>query len=370
MESFKKNNKNVEFGSGLVEQVTKSVEDDIQLGLEDAPDALTYSLALPMSLSRLCRNNCPYCGFRKRDSLMVPYSTIKVCKQARSEGAREVLYLSGERPDKFPHVRALLDLWGFESYVDYVYTVSELGFLEGFIPVVELGFLSPVELKKMYEVAAVCRVMLDSVDDEHLTAVYPESPGKRLELRLKVIEWAGKLGFPINTGSMVGIGESANHRRDVLKEIASLHKQYGHIHEFTLQNFVPEPGTKFESNSPASKKEMLAAVEMAKSILPSDISLTVPLELNPDIGDFIRAGIRDLGRVYVSRNPAYSRNLAPSLPDLAVIAESQGLRLHQRLPIKKSFIKQGRYSKKLGQLLDGYKYKIKKESQDKPKVSA
>ena len=81
---------------------------------------------------------------------MVPYSTIKLCKHARLEGAREVMYISGERPDKFPHVRALLDLWGFESYVDYVYTVSELGFLEGFIPVVELGFLSPVELKRLY----------------------------------------------------------------------------------------------------------------------------------------------------------------------------------------------------------------------------
>jgi FO synthase subunit 1 len=354
----------------FVEQVTKSVEDDIQLSLEDAPDALTYSLALPMSLSRLCRNNCPYCGFRKRDSLMVPYSTIKLCKQARAEGAREVLYISGERPDKFPHVRALLDLWGFESYVDYVYTISELGFLEGFIPVVELGFLSPVELKRLYEVAAVCRIMLDSVDEAHVAKIYPESPGKRLELRLKVVEWAGKLGFPINTGIMVGIGESASHRRDVMKEIASLHKQYGHIHEFTLQNFSPEPGTKFEGHSPTSKKDMLAALEVAKNLLPSDIAVTVPLELNPDIEPFIQAGVRDLGRIYVGRNPSYGRNQALSMSQLTEIAERNGLRLHQRLPIKKSFIKQGRYSKKLGQLLDGYRYKIKKELQEKPKAAA
>lgn len=346
-----------------MEQVSKPVEEEIQLALEDAPDALTYSLALPMSLSRLCRNACPYCVFRKRDSLMVPYSTIRLCKHARAEGAREVMYISGERPDKFPHVRALLDLWGFESYVDYVYTVSELGFLEGLLPVVELGFLSPVELKRLYEVAAVCRIMLDSVDPTHVAKVYPESPGKRLDLRLKVIEWAGKLGFPVNTGIMVGIGESAAHRREVMKEVAALHKEYGHIHEFTLQNFSPEAGTPFAGKSPVSKKDMLATFEYAKTILPADVSVTVPLDLNPDIADFLRAGMRDLGRIYVGRNPAYATNYAPSFAALGEIAADLGLRLHQRLPIKKSFIKQGRYSKKLGQLLDGYRYKIKKESE-------
>ena len=43
------------------------------------------------------------------------------------------------------------------------------------------------------------------------------------------------------------------------------------------------------------------------------------------------------------------------------------IKFQQRFPLKKSFIKNELYSKKLGQVFDLYKYKIKKESQEKQK---
>ncbi len=337
-------------------------QDILVLG-EDDPNVLTFSHATAFTLSKACRNSCPYCSFHKKDTLTVPYSTIKVAKKARTLGVREAIYLSGERPDKFSQIRSVLDLWGFSSYLDYVYTVCELGFLEGLIPVIEVGFLSPLELKRLSEICALNKVMLDSVDESAFSKVYSKSPGKKLELRLKLLEWSGRLKFPTTTGIMVGIGESKSHRESVLKEIAKIHQTYGTIHDVIIQNFVPEAGTPYSGKNPASKTDMLNIVEQALSILPSDVTVSVPMALNPDIEDFIRAGVRDLGQLIEGKNPYYKAKPF-TFEDLDALAAKLGLRLQQRFPLKKSFIKNGLYSKKLGQVFDAYRYKIKKDGQD------
>ena len=95
-------------------------EHDILVVGEDDPNVLTFSYAVPFTLSRMCRNQCPYCSFRKRDTLTVPYSTIRTAKKVRQLGVREALYVGGERPDKFSQVRSVLDLWGFSSYLDSI----------------------------------------------------------------------------------------------------------------------------------------------------------------------------------------------------------------------------------------------------------
>jgi 7,8-didemethyl-8-hydroxy-5-deazariboflavin synthase CofG subunit len=346
---------------------TSPPESDIQVLGEDDPNVVTYSLATPVAFTRLCRNECPYCSFNRRDNLTVPYSTIKAAKAARLVGVREGAYIAGERPDKFTNVRSLLDLWGFSSYLDYVYTICELGFLEGLIPTLEVGFLSPVELKKMVEVCAVNKVMLDSVDAPLAETMYSKSPGKKLELRVKSLHWSGKLRFPTATGFMVGIGETKSHRKEILHTIADVHKQYGSIHEVLLQNFVPQPGL-MQGKGPTTRADMLHAVEMALEILPKDISVTVPLELNLNwLEDILKAGVRDLGRIYHPSNPLFViPGAAPGIHAADVI-EKMGLRLQQRFPLKKSFIKNGMYSKKLGQVFDAYRYKIKKESNEKTK---
>jgi FO synthase subunit 1 len=337
-------------------------QDILVLG-EDDPNVITFSHAVAFTLSHACRNHCPYCSFHKKDTLTVPYSTIKTAKKARTLGVREALYLSGERPDKFSQVRSVLDLWGFASYLDYVYTVCELGFLEGLIPVIEVGFLSPLELKKLSEICALNRVMLDSVDNSAFSKVYSKSPGKKLELRLKLLEWSGRLKFPTITGLMVGIGESKSHRESVLKEITKIHQTYGTIHEVSIQNFIPEPGTPYSGKTPPSKADMLAVVEQVLAGLPSDITVTVPLALNTDMEDFIKVGIRDFGHVIEGKNPYY-KTKPLTYEDMEATASKAGFRLQQRFPLKKSFIKNGIYSKKLGQVFDAYRYKIKKDGQD------
>ncbi len=345
------------------------VENEIQVLGEDDTNIVTFSRALMVSLTRMCRNDCGYCGFHRKDNLTVPYSTIKLAKMARANGAREVLYAAGERPDKFPQIRATLDLWGFDSYLEYLYTVCELGFLEGLIPVIEVGFLSPVEMKKLSEICAVVKIMLDSVDESSYATVYPRSPGKKSELRLKSLAWAGKIKLPASTGILVGIGETKEHRRDMLKQIAEIHKEYGMIQEVVIQNFIPEKNTPFEGKEPPTKATMLDTVEMALEILQSDINVVVPIESNPDIADFIRAGIRDIGRLTEGPRQMFPQQAPLTQLQVARVVEELGFSLQQRFPLRFNAIKEGKYSKKLGQVFDAYRYKIKKDEQEKVKNS-
>ena len=345
----------------------EDIDSEIQVLGEEDSNVLTYSRSLTVTLSRMCRNNCPYCGFHRKDTLAVPYSTIKMAKMARESGAREVLYLAGERPDKSPNVPATLDLWGFKSYLDYVYTVSELGFLEGLIPVVELGFLSPVDMQRLAEVCAGFRIMLDSVDAGVFDTIYKDSPGKKLELRLKSLEWAGQIGVPTMTGIMVGIGETKKHREEVLKEIAKIHQKYGMIHEVLIQNFVPQKGTLFQDKKPPSHTAMVDAVAAAIHILPSEVAVNINTEVNEDIEDFISVGLRDLGRISEGNKVMFPDKPKRSIEDLQKIAVKMGFRLHQRFPLRLSYIRMGQYSKKLGQVFDAYRYKLKKLEQERVK---
>ena len=91
-----------------------------------------------------------------------------------------------------------------------------------------------------------------------------------------------------------------------------------------------------------------------------------PIHMNT-IGDFIDAGIRDFGSIPVNPEVLFPKIAPVNFTEIEEIVQSKGLKLNQRLPIKYDFIKQGKYSKKLGQVFDSYKYKIKKYEQEKIK---
>jgi 2-iminoacetate synthase ThiH len=153
-------------------------EENILIIGEEDDSVITFSPSIVTSLTERCINQCGYCSYSSQDSLSVPYSTIKEGKRAREKGLRAIHYVAGEAPDHFPEIRATLDLWGFNSYGDYLYNVCELGFLEGLIPVLEIGSLSKETLETVSEIIGGVKVMLDSVNSKVYNQVYPNSPGK------------------------------------------------------------------------------------------------------------------------------------------------------------------------------------------------
>ena len=136
-----------------------------------------------------------------------------------------------------------------------------------------------------------------------------------------------------------------------------------------IQNFIPEKNTPFEGKEPPTKATMLDTVEMALEILQSDINVVVPIESNPDIADSIRAGIRDIGRLTEGPRQMFPQQAPLTQLQVARVVEELGFSLQQRFPLRFNAIKEGKYSKKLGQVFDAYRYKIKKDEQEKVKNS-
>ena len=270
-------------------------ENEIQVLGEDENNVLTYSKALPIFLSGMSREIYPYIGTNKKRSLTVPYSTIKSTKQARTNGVREAYYVTGERPDKYTQIRSTLDLWGFGSYLDYLYTVCELGFLEGLIPVLDVGFLSPQEMKRLSEICALIKIVFEKTSSSGADEEGKKNFERKFDLQTKSLEWAGKLQIPTVSGIVVGQGETKKERKTYLERIAGVHRRHGTIHEVILQNFVPKPDSKKKQKQPPTKTLMLETAEMAMAILPDDISIIVPIALNPDIEDFIKGFDRTKG---------------------------------------------------------------------------
>ena len=353
--------------------MTESLEEnsnsnDILVIGEDAPSVCTYSLSRLISLTNKSRQYQPCSDFRGFDNLLVPYSTINIIKQARIDGAREALFIAVERPDRSPEVRTTLDLWGFSSYINYLYTVTELAFLEGLIPVIDVGFLTPTELQKMTEICALFKILLNqpSVLGETLSPLAAE---KQHAIRIKSIEWAGKLDMPVISGLYVGNKETKAQRKEWLSEIANLHHTYGHIHEVTIFPLIQQSPSKKISGS--LEKTLLDTFLLAKSILPEDVTVNVPAYLIEHIQPFFESGLLDLGTILLGNNFLTIPNQTPfEFNTLKSKVEDAGLSLQQRFPLKKAYIQKSRYSNKLGQVFDAYKYKIKKHEQQLVKDKA
>src|SRR5204862_7775406 len=72
-------------------------------------------------------------------------------------------------------------------------------------------------------------------------AVHRGSPTKHPERRLEMIRAAGELRVPFTSGILVGVGETPEERVAALAALAEVHREYGHLQEVILQNYVPHP---------------------------------------------------------------------------------------------------------------------------------
>jgi FO synthase len=201
---------------------------------------VTFSRNFTLSLSRTCRCYCKYCAFAThRAHLHAPDEVEKMLDDAARRGVKELLVLTGERPDVHPEVAARLAEYGHEDFVSYVAWACERGLERGMLPHTNLGVLDVADLARLREVTASQGLMLESVNPD--LVAHQGSPTKHPARRLETIRAAGELRIPFTSGILVGIGESASDRVAALEALAEVHREYGHLQEVILQNFVPHP---------------------------------------------------------------------------------------------------------------------------------
>jgi FO synthase len=199
---------------------------------------VTFSRNLTLSLSRTCCCYCKYCAFAThRPHLHAPDEVLALLDGAQRRNVKELLVLTGERPEVDAGVRDLLAGYGHEDFVAYVVWACERALERGLLAHTNLGVLSRADLARLREVTASQGLMLESVNPD--LVAHQGSPTKHPARRLETIRAAGELRIPFTSGVLVGIGESEDERVAALEALAAVHAEHGHLQEVILQNFVP-----------------------------------------------------------------------------------------------------------------------------------
>ncbi|MGH2924280.1 MAG: 7,8-didemethyl-8-hydroxy-5-deazariboflavin synthase subunit CofG, partial [Solirubrobacterales bacterium] len=203
---------------------------------------VTFSRNYTLSLSRTCRCFCKYCAFATRQAhIHDPDEVERRLDDAVRRNTKELLVLTGEKPEVNPIVAERLREWGHRDFTSYVRWACERALERGMLPHTNLGVLEREELASLREVTASQGLMLESVSERLMETVHAGSPTKHPARRLETIETAGELRIPFTTGILVGIGETEEERIASLEALAKAHERHGHIQELILQNFVPHP---------------------------------------------------------------------------------------------------------------------------------
>jgi FO synthase len=203
---------------------------------------VTFSRNYTLSLSRTCQCYCKYCAFATHQAhIHAPEDVERQLDEALKRNAKELLVLTGERPEVNPVVAERLKTGGHEDFTAYVVWACERAMERGMLPHTNLGVLSKRDLARLREVTASQGLMLESIDERLMETVHAGSPTKHPRERLATIEAAGELKIPFTSGILVGIGESEESRIESLEALAASHNRHGHLQEIILQNFVPHP---------------------------------------------------------------------------------------------------------------------------------
>jgi FO synthase len=325
---------------------------------------VTFSRNVTLSLSRTCRCYCRYCAFAThRPHLHQPAEVEALLDRAARRRVKELLVLTGERPEHHPEVASRLRELGHADFTSYVAWVCERALERGLLPHTNLGVLPREDLARLREVTASQGLMLESVRDD--LEVHRGSPTKQPAARLATIEAAGELRIPFTSGILVGIGEREEDRVAALEALAAVHARHGHLQEVILQNFVPhrryygeEPAEIADAAAeaywrtglnappevqspdwatPISLDDMKRLVAEARRLLPG-VGVQVPPNLSDWWPELVAAGATDLGGLSANGDHISPEHPFPSPHQVRRRLAGEGVALTERLCVYARYI--------------------------------
>lgn len=310
---------------------------------------ITYSRNVFLPLTFVCQNRCGYCTFRRQPGegcLSLPGDLEEILVRGETFGCTEALFTFGERPEAVPGFAPYLKKIGYETILEYCIAISERAIAHGMLPHTNAGILTSEEMETLHPLNASMGLMLETTAD---IPAHRGSPGKAPEVRIAMIEDAGRLRIPFTTGLLIGIGENAEDRAESLRVIGDLHRRYDHIQEVIIQNFCPKPGTEMAAYPGATTGIMQDTVRLADEILPADISIQIPPNL-VDARSILSCGVTDLGGVSpVTPDYVNPEHPWPGIGELRTL--TSGYTLRERLCIYPKYIRRGWYPPELKDLI-------------------
>ncbi len=325
----------------------------------DDKKVITYSKKVFIPLTELCRDVCHYCTFAKAPKkLDAPYlepdQVLAIAEKGKAQFVKEALFTLGEKPEmRYQVAKDHLQKLGFKTTIEYLGSMSKLVYEEtGLLPHLNPGNMTLLEMEKLREYSVSMGIMLESSSERLCGKGGPHfgSPDKQPATRLQTMKNAGKLRIPITTGILIGIGETIEERIQSLLDIKNLHKEYDHIQEVIIQNFIPKENTRMKKHSPASKEDLLWTLSAARIIFGKDMNIQCPPNLNSDYLDqILDCGINDWGGVSpITIDHVNPESPWPQIEQLEKITNNKGMELVERLAIYPEYIEdQSWYDKNL-----------------------
>ncbi len=267
--------------------------------------SVTFSKKAFFNIVNLCKDTCSYCTYKsepgeRKLSLMSNQQVIELLTLAKKYRCTEALFVTGEQPEqRYQEARGWLKENGFKSTAEYLIHCSELALEMGLFPHTNAGNLSYEEMKELQKTNVSMGVMLENVSERLTEKGMPHylAASKRPKTRLSILDNSGKLGIPMTTGILVGIGETMDEIIDSLFAIKQLNDKHRNIQEVILQNFQPKPDTPMKDEPSADEKYFKLVVALSRIIMPQ-MNIQIPPNLSPkSYQSFLTVGINDWGGI-------------------------------------------------------------------------
>ncbi|MFJ8916904.1 bifunctional FO biosynthesis protein CofGH [Amycolatopsis sp. NPDC102389] len=317
------------------------------------PGVVTYSRSVFIPLTRLCRDRCGYCTFatvpgRVESPFLSPDEVLDIARKGAAMGVKEALFTLGDRPeDRWTAAKDWLDAHGYDDTLSYVRAMA-IRVLEetGVLPHLNPGVLTWQDFQRLKPVSASMGMMLETTAKRLYTekgGPHYGSPDKDPDVRLRVLEDAGRSSVPFTTGILIGIGENFEERANSLFAIRKVAKTYGGIQEVIVQNFRAKPDTKMRATPDADLEELAATIAVARLVLGPRMRIQAPPNL---IGQqyelMLNAGIDDWGGVSpLTPDHVNPERAWPQIDELKRRTEALGFTVRERLPIYPEYVKAG-----------------------------
>lgn len=322
------------------------------------PGVVTYSPKVFIPVTRLCRDRCHYCTFVEspaqaaregRAPYLSPDEIVAVAREGAELGCLEALFTLGDRPeDRWPEAREWLDEQGYDSTLAYVRAMAVRVLEEtGLLPHLNPGVMSWEEMTRLKPVSPSMGMMLETTSRrlfETKGLAHFGSPDKDPDVRLRVLEDAGRLSVPFTSGLLVGIGETLAERAETVFALRAVGRRYGGLQEVIVQNFRAKPDTAMRHVDDLGLDEYRAAIAVTRIVLGPKARVQAP----PNLTDttecrlLLDAGIDDWGGVSpLTPDHVNPERPWPSLERLREITAQAGLELRPRLTVHPEYVLAG-----------------------------
>ena len=316
------------------------------LRIKNKSNSVTFSKKAFFNIVNLCKDTCSYCTYKaepgeEKISLMSKQQIKDLLELSKKYKCVEALFVTGEQPEqKYPEAREWLKENGFKSTSEYLVHSSETALELGLFPHTNAGNLNFEEMKELKKTNVSMGIMLENVSERLTKKGMPHhlAASKKPQTRLKILENSGKLGIPMTTGILVGIGETIEEIIDSILAIKGLHEKYKNIQEVILQNFQPKPDTIMKDTPSANEEYFKKIVALTRIIIPQ-MNIQIPPNLSPrSYQSFLQLGINDWGGISPLTpdfvNPEFSW---PEINKVEENSKKAGFDLKCRFPVYPEF---------------------------------